>query len=36
MATDKIPCGIAIPQTSAPADVRFLRDFLTARGNARL
>jgi probable F420-dependent oxidoreductase len=29
MATGKIPCGIAIPQTSAPADVRFLCDFLT-------
>ncbi len=28
MATGKIPCGIAIPQTSAPADVRFLRDYL--------
>jgi probable F420-dependent oxidoreductase len=29
MATGKTPCGIAIPQTSAPAEVRFLRDFLT-------
>jgi probable F420-dependent oxidoreductase len=29
MATGKTPCGIAIPQSSAPADVRFLRDFLT-------
>ena len=29
MATGKTPCGIAIPQTSAPADVRFLRDYLT-------
>jgi probable F420-dependent oxidoreductase len=28
MATDKTPCGIAIPQTGAPADVRFLRDYL--------
>ncbi len=25
----KTPCGIAIPQTSAPADVRFLRDYLS-------
>jgi probable F420-dependent oxidoreductase len=33
MATGKTPCGIAIPQTSAPADVRFLRDFL-ARAEA--
>src|ERR1700730_11115971 len=29
MASGKTPCGIAIPQTSAPADVRFLRDYLT-------
>lgn len=29
MATGKIPCGIAIPQTSAPVDVRFLRDYLS-------
>ncbi len=29
MATGKIPCGIAIPQTIAPTDVRFMRDFLT-------
>ena len=29
MTTGKTPCGIAIPQTSAPADVRFLRDYLT-------
>jgi probable F420-dependent oxidoreductase len=28
MATGKTPCGIAIPQSSAPADVRFLREFL--------
>jgi probable F420-dependent oxidoreductase len=28
MATGKTPCGIAIPQTSAPAEVRFLRDYL--------
>jgi probable F420-dependent oxidoreductase len=28
MATGKTPCGIAIPQTSAPADVHFLRDYL--------
>ena len=28
MATGKTPCGIAIPQTSAPADVSFLRDYL--------
>ncbi len=28
MATGKIPCGIAIPQTSAPADVRFLGQYL--------
>jgi probable F420-dependent oxidoreductase len=28
MATGTIPCGIAIPQTSAPADVRFLREYL--------
>jgi probable F420-dependent oxidoreductase len=28
MATGKIPCGIAIPQTSAPADVGFIRNFL--------
>ena len=28
MATGKIPCGIAIPQTSAPADVRFLAQYL--------
>jgi probable F420-dependent oxidoreductase len=33
MATGKTPCGIAIPQTSAPAEVRFLRDFL-ARAEA--
>jgi probable F420-dependent oxidoreductase len=33
MATGKTPCGIAIPQTSVPADVRFLRDFL-ARAEA--
>jgi len=33
MATGKTPCGIAIPQTSSPADVRFLRDFL-ARAEA--
>ena len=29
MATGKIPCGIAIPQTSAPVDQRSMRDFLT-------
>ncbi len=34
MATGKIPCGIAIPQTSAPANVRFLREYL-ARAEAR-
>src|SRR5208283_4841286 len=28
MATGKIPCGIAVPQTSAPAEVRFLREYL--------
>jgi probable F420-dependent oxidoreductase len=28
MATGKIPCGIAIPQTSAPAEVGFIRNFL--------
>jgi probable F420-dependent oxidoreductase len=28
MATGKIPCGIAIPQTSAPADVGFIGNFL--------
>jgi hypothetical protein len=31
MATGKTPCGIAIPQTSAPADVRFLCDYSCAR-----
>ncbi len=29
MATGKTPCGICIPQTSAPANVRFLREYLT-------
>ena len=28
MATGKTPCGIAIPQTSAPAEVGFLREYL--------
>jgi probable F420-dependent oxidoreductase len=28
MATGKTPCGIAIPQTSASAEVRFLADYL--------
>jgi probable F420-dependent oxidoreductase len=28
MASGKIPCGIAIPQTSAPADVAFIGNFL--------
>lgn len=29
MATGKIPCGVAIPQTCAPVDLHFMRDFLT-------
>ena len=29
MASGKIPCGIAIPQTGAPVDIRFMREFLT-------
>ena len=29
MASGKIPCGIAIPQTSAPTEVGFIRNFLS-------
>jgi probable F420-dependent oxidoreductase len=29
MAVGKTPCGIAIPQTNSPVDVRLIREFLT-------
>ncbi len=28
MAIGRTPCGIAIPQTSSPADVRLIHEFL--------
>ncbi len=30
MATGNIPCGIAIPQTSNPVDIKLIREFLAA------